>query len=178
MIKKILLFSLAMILMVSCEKDANDLENHFEVTIEGEVYSDDSFITGSGYSTSIDSKDGFEDFITTVYTPFGDFEAYLLHYSNVSDFKPIEGSYKIAQKESDANYNDKSLLLWLSSSSTGFYSLNSNGVNNITSVKEISSNSSEITYLITGNFNCTFSNGNSTLSITGKYKFPIEIINR
>ena len=161
----------------ACDNTENEFSNFLNVVIDGKEYSDDSFQTGNGYFTQINSIEGFENFITTIYTPYGEFEAYFLHYANVSDFDMKTGSYQIAENESDINYKDKSLLLYLSSSMTDFYSLKSDGVNNISSIKEIASNNSDVTYLIEGSFNCTFVKGDNSLPITGEYKFSIDLVN-
>ena len=83
----------------SCSKD--DEPSFFEVTIDGKTYSDDFISTGSGYYTEIGSVEGFENFITTLNVPDGEFEAYFLHYKSSEDFETTTGSFKIAKFETD-----------------------------------------------------------------------------
>lgn len=152
----------------SCSKD-DDL-TFFEVTIDGKTYSDDSFTTGYGYYTEIGLIEGFESFITMFNVPEGEFEAYFLHYKSSEDFETTTGSYKIAKFDTDPDYKDKSLLLFFE-----YYDLEPQGVNNVTSIKEINKSSDEITYRIKGNFSCSFSDDQTTISVKGKYQFPIYV---
>ncbi len=154
--------------LFSCSKD--DEPSFFEVTIDGKTYSDDFTSTGSGYYTEIGSVEGFENFITTLNIPEGEFEAYFLHYKSSEDFETTTGSFKIAKFDTDPDYQDKALLFFFE-----YYDLEPGGVNNVTSVKEIDKSSDEITYRVKGNFSCSFSDGETTISVTGKYQFLIYV---
>ena len=149
-------------LLISCSKD--DELSFFEVTINGKTYTDDSFQMGNGYYTEIGSIEGFESFITMIKVPEGEFEAYFLHYKSSEDFETRTGSYKIAKFDTDPDYKDKSLLFFFD-----YYDLEPGGINNVTSIKEINKSSDEISYQIKGNFSCSFSEGETNITVTGKY---------
>ena len=125
--------------LFSCSKD--DELTFFEVTIDGKTYSDDSFMTGSGYYTEIGSIEGFESFITMFNTSEGEFEVYFLHYKSSEDFETTTGSYKIAKFDTDPDYKDKSLIFFFE-----YYDLEPGAVHNVTSIEEIKKSSDEITY--------------------------------
>lgn len=169
--------------MGSCKKDSNDIssENFVEISVNGQTYRQiaNPNVGFSGDESVCDAKPHFLRSLSDFEVSSFIFISYIKHYENNVDFKSIKtGTYHITDIDNssdpwaargcnfdlDLRFKDKKL----SNTST---TLQTGGIHNVTSIKEVESSSTEVGYSVSGTFSCSFKNSQSQIvPVTGKYQ--------
>jgi hypothetical protein len=111
-------------------------------------------------------------------------DVYLKHYSKNIDFATIKpGAHKIydgGQLLSPTSCNCDLIIGLVDNSIPSIYNntilQSTNIVNNITAITKKDSTAATYTYLISGNFSCSFKNTNNlTIPVVGNYTIPIKV---
>lgn len=169
--------------IVSCEKDSNDVpsKDFIEITVNGQTYSNDLTNNGMGFSGQggCDTKEYFTALLGQIDVSTLFLNVYIKHYGNDIDFKPSKpGEYGLTAL---AGYDVSALLEGCNlnlgicfsdkTQSTDSTTMQSGSIHNVTNVKEVERNSTNIGYSVSGTFSCTFKNSKGEIiHVTGKYQ--------
>lgn len=170
--------------LYSCKKDSNSVsdKDFIEITLNGETYKTE---WPKDFHYSYDDQEGcggvpytiaiFSDIVTSNFEFWTDFK----YYQNNENFKnSVPGSYQITDGvdvPSSCNLclqvvfvDDKTVI------GASTY-IQPGCIHNVTSIQEINSTTTQVTYVVRGNFSCSFLNlTNELYSVTGKYQVTIN----
>jgi hypothetical protein len=179
------------LLIASCSKSDNpggDDNSYIELNVNGVKYRDDISSFGSGFSgfTTCASKEGFQQYLTTIETSNFEAEFYLLHLMNDNDFKSsTPGTYRIVEEkyyglgEPRCTNNFDMFLTFLDKKQSQQYcSLDQSGnTNKVERITLLKTTTQEKTYSVEGSFNATVTNAIGTkYKLDGKYKVIVSVL--
>lgn len=173
-------------LFISCTKSEEaTTENsgsidYLEIVISGKTYKNDIYSGGTGLADQegcIAGKPHFLGFLSQVETSSFFFGSNISYLQNEVDFsKSSAGKYSVQTSTGNSSICNLNLAISLEDKSltNKKTTLNSGGINTITSIKKGKATSTSILYQIQGNFTCSFKNNSgTTIPITGKYQITV-----
>lgn len=186
---KAILFSLFLVLGFACSKPdeiATNYEYYLNAYINNVKYSTSSVATfvQANQSGCIASKSYSLTNIGQINVDSYFLDVYLKHYSKNTDFSTTKPSaHKIfdgGQLLSASSCNCDLIIGLIDNNIPSLYNntilQSTNVVNNITAITLKDSTVSTYTYLVTGNFSCTFKNTNSVnIPVVGNFAVPIKV---
>jgi hypothetical protein len=190
--KKILLFVSMLLVLQSCKKSAttNSGKLFIQITVNGQTYKEDlADIGGTGFSgqTSCTNKPGFLQFGGMIETSQLEFEAYLFHNENETDFAAATTAnarlvdtrdhfyslYGACNSHLDLNISFLDKLLNDQSCSVE----TTGRTHTVESITLLETTSTEKRYAIAGSFSCTLRKSNNvTFPLTGKYRTTVSTL--
>ncbi len=190
--KKILLFVLTLLVIQSCKKSSSSSTGNLflEITVNGQTYKEDlADIGGTGFSgeTSCTNQPGFLQFGGMIETSQLEFEAYLFHHENETDFAAATAANARLVDARDHYYSfngacnshlDLNISFLDKLLNDQSCSVETTGrTHTVESITLLETTSTEKRYAIAGSFSCTLRNSNNvTFPLTGKYRTTVSTL--
>jgi hypothetical protein len=185
---KIFLGFVLLSLFISCSKsedatpkDAESID-FLEIVISGKTYKNDIYSGGTGLANQqgcLAGKPHFLGLLSQVETSTFFFGSNISYLENEVDFTKFNaGKYSVETWTGNNSICNLNLAISLEDKSltNKKTTLNSGGINTITSIKKGKVTSTSVLYQIQGNFTCSFKNNSgTTIPITGKYQITVPV---